>query len=180
MRGTTCEALRARTHRPGVRDRAALERDAPIDHVNNATTALRTADAATPAATGRAPRPPTPGPCAHPARLASPPRAARTLPSVSEIATASNSAMPLSMESTPPPSPLPCSPYDCAQAHCTAAKPPPSSPFAQASSACVARLTAQHAAERCRRASRHRCNMQRVPMQHAPMQHLSTPDRFML
>jgi hypothetical protein len=56
LRRGTCNMRRARTHRPGVRDRAALERDGAIAHANHAAAAavvLRTAGAATPIAIGR-------------------------------------------------------------------------------------------------------------------------------
>ena len=79
---------------------------------------------------GRAHRPPTLAPQAS-ACLAAPPRRARTDAPVSDIATASNSAVPLAMESTPPPPP----PLVCARAQRTAARPPHSPPFAQSSSA---------------------------------------------
>ena len=185
MQHATCEAQRARTHRPGVRDRAALERDGPVMHAHHAAVVLRTANAATPAAVGRAPRPPTPAPTAHPARLALSPRLvpARTNASVPDIATASNSAAPLAMASTPP--------WTCARAHRTAARPTAQArPFTHSRSARAqhaphttrqpcsvqriappelpeggAALTRADATRSARKCNAHRCNVQRMPMQ---------------
>ena len=87
-----------RTHRLGVGDRAALERDRPVDHRDHTTTILRTAEPHPPPPPSlTAPAPPTRiGPDTH----RCPP--ARTHASVPDIATPSNSAAPLSMVITPP------------------------------------------------------------------------------
>ncbi len=113
------QALRAHAHRRGVRDRAALERDEPIKHGNDAARAgLRTADAASAAAIGANPVRRTPAPNAHRPNSHRRPAIARTAAPVLDIATASNSAVPLLMSSTPP--------LSCARAHRTAARAPQS------------------------------------------------------
>ena len=96
----------ARTHPLGARDVAAFERDSPTAHENHAAP-LRTAGAAMPAASAP-----------HPVRR---PHPKRTLSaSVLDITTASNSAAPLAMESTPPPPSL--RPV-CTQQHLTGRRP---------------------------------------------------------
>jgi hypothetical protein len=101
-----------RTQRLAVRDRAALERDGATVHGNHAAVVLRTSRRSR-AHCNRPSHPARRHPLPTTHRLTSP---ARTVAAVSDIATASNSAVPVTMESTPLSS--------CARAHRTAARPP--------------------------------------------------------
>ena len=82
-----------RTHRLGVRDCAAFERDDPIEHSNHSA-ALHPAETQIPAATVRIPSR-APAPRASARLIDARPSRTEFLASVSDIATVWNSAVPL-------------------------------------------------------------------------------------